>query len=46
LKSPSGAPEVKLYGHAHEVAALLGINSIKVSLSHSGEYAIAQATAF
>jgi hypothetical protein len=28
------------------VAALLGINSIKVSLSHSGEYAIAQATAF
>jgi len=45
LQSSSGAPKVVLHGHANEVATLLGINFIKVAISHSGEYAIAQAIA-
>ncbi len=45
LKAPSGAPKVVLHGHAKNVASVLGISSIKVTISHSGEYAIAQAIA-
>jgi fatty acid synthase subunit beta len=45
LSSASGAPKVVLHGVCKEVATLLGISSIKVSISHSGEYAIAQAIA-
>jgi phosphopantetheine--protein transferase-like protein len=45
LRGPSGAPRVVLHGHASTVASVLGVNSIKVTISHSGEYAIAQALA-
>jgi phosphopantetheine--protein transferase-like protein len=45
LRGPSGAPKVVLHGHANTVASVLGINAIKVTISHSGEYAIAQAIA-
>jgi phosphopantetheinyl transferase (holo-ACP synthase) len=43
--SDSGAPVVTLHGYAKEVATLLGLSDIKVAISHSGEYAIAQAVA-
>jgi phosphopantetheine--protein transferase-like protein len=45
LPSGSGAPVVQLSGHAADVAGLLSISTIKVAISHSGEYAIAQAIA-
>jgi len=45
LPSSSGAPIVQLSGHAADVAGLLSITTIKVSISHSGDYAIAQAIA-
>lgn len=45
LPSGSGAPVVNLSGHAADVAALLSISTIKVAISHSGDYAIAQAIA-
>lgn len=43
LPAGSGAPKVLLHGHAKDVATTLGVSSVKVSISHSGEYAIAQA---
>jgi fatty acid synthase subunit beta len=45
LPSSSGAPVVQLSGHAADVAGLLSITTIKVAISHSGDYAIAQAIA-
>jgi len=45
LKASSGACEVVLHGHAKDVATLLGVSVIKVTISHSGDYAIAQASA-
>lgn len=45
VPSGSGAPAVNLSGHASDVAGLLSISTIKVAISHSGDYAIAQAIA-
>lgn len=45
VRGPAGAPKVVLHGHAQTVASVLGVGSIKVTISHSGEYAIAQAIA-
>ena len=45
MPSGSGAPTVNLTGHAADVAGLLSISTIKVAISHSGDYAIAQAIA-
>lgn len=45
VPSGSGAPTVNLSGHASDVAGLLSISTIKVAISHSGDYAIAQAIA-
>jgi len=45
LRATSGACEVVLHGHAKDVATLLGISVIKVTISHSGDYAIAHASA-
>lgn len=45
LAAPSGVPKVSLKGHPAEVAKMLGINSISVSITHSGDYAFAQAIA-
>jgi fatty acid synthase subunit beta len=45
LVSNSGAPRVILHGYAAEVAERLGIKEIKVSISHSGNYAVAVAMA-
>ncbi|KAH9257778.1 holo-[acyl-carrier-protein] synthase [Batrachochytrium salamandrivorans] len=43
VHSLSGAPAVVLHGHAAQVASALGITEIKVSISHAGEVAVAQA---
>lgn len=45
LPGNTGAPVVKLSGNTAKIAAGLGIK-LKVSISHSGEYAVATATAF
>ena len=44
-KSPSGAPEVTLHGHPLSIAEVLGVSSIKVSISHTDDITIAQAFA-
>jgi len=46
LPSESGAPVVKLHGHAERVATVLGLSGVKVSISHVGDKAVAQAVAF
>jgi phosphopantetheine--protein transferase-like protein len=43
LQTSSLAPKVVVHGHAQTVVNLLGISYIKVAISHSGQYAIAQA---
>lgn len=44
-RKPTGAPEVRLGGGAADVAKQLGISDWLVSLSHSGDYAVANAIA-
>ena len=41
LAEPSGKPVVHLYGKAQDKADSLGLDTLAISLSHSGEYAIA-----
>jgi phosphopantetheinyl transferase (holo-ACP synthase) len=43
LPSELGPPVVKLHNHAENVAKALAIGEIKVTISHSGDYAVAQA---
>ncbi|RKP40379.1 thiolase-like protein, partial [Dimargaris cristalligena] len=43
--APSGAPEVTLHGAAKVAAEQAGVRNIKVSISHSGHYAVALAIA-
>ena len=45
LPTEHGAPIVKLHEHAAQMAAVLGVSDVKVTISHSGEYAVAQAVA-
>jgi holo-[acyl-carrier protein] synthase len=45
LSLPTGEPFVRLSGRAREQAKRLGMEEIAVSLSHSKEYAVAQAVA-
>jgi holo-[acyl-carrier protein] synthase len=45
LRSPSGAPEVRLSEGAQVVARTLGISRWFISISHSGAYAVASAIA-
>jgi holo-[acyl-carrier protein] synthase len=45
LSLPTGEPFVRLSGRAREQAKGLGMEEIAVSLSHSKEYAVAQAVA-
>ena len=42
----SGAPALKLYGTANELAQHMQIQALKVSLSHEKDYAIAMVTGF
>ncbi|KAJ1972608.1 fatty acid synthase alpha subunit Lsd1 [Dimargaris verticillata] len=41
LPSESGAPLVVLHGEAKAAAAKAGVQSLKVSISHSGQYSVA-----
>jgi len=43
LPTITGPPRVVLHQHAADIARVLGINQIKVQISHSGEYALSQA---
>ncbi|TMW63542.1 hypothetical protein Poli38472_002483 [Pythium oligandrum] len=45
VMTTSGAPSVVLSGHALEVFSQVGLASMTVSISHSGDYAVAQALA-
>ncbi|MCE9626015.1 MAG: holo-ACP synthase [Deltaproteobacteria bacterium] len=45
LPGESGAPIVVQHGHPAETSLKLGISRIKVSISHSGDYAAAAAVA-
>ncbi|KAF0697564.1 hypothetical protein As57867_011707, partial [Aphanomyces stellatus] len=44
-KATSGAPTVTLTGHALAAFQVSNLSSIKLSISHSGDYAVAQALA-
>lgn len=44
-RKPTGAPEVQVTGGAAEVARSLGITGWLVSISHSGDYAVASVIA-
>ena len=41
-REPSGKPTLKLHGRARELADQLGVKHISVSLTHSGNTALAQ----
>ena len=41
VRQPSGRPTVALHGRAQAIAENLGLQQWELSLSHSGEYAIA-----
>jgi holo-[acyl-carrier protein] synthase len=41
VRSPSGAPSLRLHGAARLFADEFGVNSLSVSLSHEGDYATA-----
>ena len=40
-KEPTGAPVVRLHGRAAKRAKALGLHHFAISISHSGEYAVA-----
>lgn len=46
IRTKSGAPSVELSGHALHVQQKLGVRRLTISISHSGEYAVAQAVAY
>lgn len=46
LPSASGAPIVVLHDAAAEIAEQLGVHELKVTITHSGGFAVAQAAAF
>lgn len=46
LPTASGAPSVRLHGHAARVAEVLGVTAIKASISHAEKHALAHAVAF
>jgi holo-[acyl-carrier protein] synthase len=39
VRGPDGAPELELHGHAAEIAAAAGVESLAVSLTHEDGYA-------
>ncbi|SJZ34485.1 holo-ACP synthase [Selenihalanaerobacter shriftii] len=45
IKDELGKPEVKLHDKAKKIAQSLGIKKLLISLSHTDEYAVAQAMA-
>ena len=45
VRGQSGAPSIKLHGHAKTRAQRLGVQEMALSLSHSQEYAVASVVA-
>ncbi len=45
MRSKNGRPKVRLTGAARAQAEVLGVGQILISLSHTHEYAVAQAVA-
>ena len=45
IHNNDGKPEVKLVGKTKEIAQRLGIDEVLISMSHTKEYAVAQAIA-
>jgi len=45
VNTPTGQPEVKLSGEVEKIAKKLGIKHISVSITHTGNFAIASAVA-
>jgi holo-[acyl-carrier protein] synthase len=45
IHNKDGKPELKLVGKTKEIARKLGIDQVLVSMTHTGEYAAAQAVA-
>lgn len=45
-RDESGKPSVKLYGQAKRLAEELGVKSLRLSLSHCHDYAVANAVCF
>ncbi|KAJ1916305.1 fatty acid synthase alpha subunit Lsd1, partial [Mycoemilia scoparia] len=45
ISGPSGAPEITFYGDAKAAVSKAGAQDVKVSISHSGNYAVAVAIA-
>jgi len=43
LPSASGAPIVKLHGYPQQAATSLGVTDVYLTISHTGDHAIAQA---
>lgn len=46
VMSSSGAPSVVLHGEAKAAAAKVGVKNLKLTISHSGSYAVAFCSAF
>jgi holo-[acyl-carrier protein] synthase len=42
INLPGGKPTLRLHGVTHEIAGRLGVNSISISITHSGDLAMAQ----
>jgi len=45
VQTSSGAPLAELHGHASKVAVAVGVSEVKISISHTGDVAVAQAMA-
>ena len=45
IRYPNESPTVKLHGEAFQIAESIGVKDFKVTISHSGSYAAAMATA-
>jgi holo-[acyl-carrier protein] synthase len=43
VRDPAGAPGVRLHGEAARIAAGMGISAWSLSMSHSGQFAVASA---
>jgi holo-[acyl-carrier protein] synthase len=42
VRLPSGKPTLQLHGKAHEIAEKLGVTNISLTMTHSGNTALAQ----
>ncbi len=45
VNTPTGQPEVRLYGEVRKIADKLGVTQISVSITHTANFAVASAVA-